>query len=320
MNCVLVGNYGVGNLGDEALREYFLQEFPSVDWAVLSAKPEKAGYARLPAGLRSFLSLQWVRTIGVFWQTDVVVFGGGSLFTDVESPYACFLWWVHAFVAVLFNKPFALAFQGIGPFHTKRGEWFARWTVRRASFISVRDEESAARIETWRKSTKIVQTFDPIFSLLYNKKTTISSQNVFIIIPRKNSSKSFLQSVQNEIKSKKWEEVKVLLMEPENKNEQEIAQAILSMSDAQVEVLPVTSIDSLVTAIQNANIVYTQRFHGAIAALALGVPVEIFPQGAGDKLAGLIPYAKDPEKLDELERRCANGQKMLEAWLSGKRS
>ena len=34
MRLLLVGNYGVGNLGDEALREYFLKRFPEVQGEV----------------------------------------------------------------------------------------------------------------------------------------------------------------------------------------------------------------------------------------------------------------------------------------------
>ncbi|MEK7137506.1 MAG: polysaccharide pyruvyl transferase family protein, partial [Patescibacteria group bacterium] len=142
MQYLLVGNYGVSNAGDEILREYFLERFPEIDWKVLSAHPEKGEFPRFPAGLRSFFSLRWLSTLRELRKADGMVFGGGSLLTDTESVRACFIWFLHAAAAWLLHKPIILAFQGIGPFRTKAGEWCSRWVVRRAAFISVRDEES----------------------------------------------------------------------------------------------------------------------------------------------------------------------------------
>ena len=102
MKCLLVGNFGVGNLGDEALKDYFLQEFSTVDWTVVSADPQgEKEVARLPGGVRSLLKLQWFKTLFAYRSCDAIVFGGGSLFTDAllrfpfkalnsEIPCKCF--------------------------------------------------------------------------------------------------------------------------------------------------------------------------------------------------------------------------------------
>ena len=114
MRLLMVGNYGDGNVGDEALREYFLRRYTSHRWTVLSAHPSTPQeLPRLPSGIRSFLSFKWLRTLNQLPDFDAVVFGGGSLFTDIESPLACILWWLHVRAARFFGKPVLLAFQGV---------------------------------------------------------------------------------------------------------------------------------------------------------------------------------------------------------------
>lgn len=318
MRAALVGNYGVGNLGDEALREYFLSAFPKIEWNVLSAHPKEGEYARLPGGIRSLLSLQWIATLRMLRKADAVVFGGGSLFTDVESPFACFLWWIHAKVALVLGKPVVLAFQGMGPYRTRRGEWFARSVVRQAAFISVRDEESCKRIEHWSKSTKIVQTFDPVFSIMVNKKMTSDTKNVFVIIPRKNSSAMFLQKVYENMESTMWEEVRIVLMEGDDESERKIAYDILSKVGSDVcQVLAVQTLDELMDSLKNASLVCVQRFHGALAAIAAEVPVKVYSQGEGDKLSIAARIAEQGiAGKESLLSRIKQGEEALHAWFS----
>lgn len=281
--CLLIGNYGVGNTGDEALREYFLDSFPDIDWVVLSAHPAKGEYQRLPAGIRSLFSIGWIRTIGEYRKADAVIFGGGSLWTDVESVFACFLWTVHLLPALFFRVPVILAFQGIGPFRTGVGEWFARFAVRHSTFVSVRDHASVERIAKWGLSRKIVQTFDPVFSSMRKQKIDQQTKNVFIIIPRHNSDKSLRLVAQSTRELHPCPKVSVLLMQPDDPAERRWAESVGLSAD----IVPVPTLAALMHEMASATHVVTQRFHGALAALAADVPVTIVAQGDGDKLAEL---------------------------------
>jgi len=113
VHCLLIGNYGAGNLGDELLREAHLRNETNVQWTVCSASPKDGQLPRLPLGVRSFLTTPWWRTFTALRNVDAVVFGGGTLFTDGESIRACMLWWWHAFIAHVFGQPILLADQGI---------------------------------------------------------------------------------------------------------------------------------------------------------------------------------------------------------------
>jgi polysaccharide pyruvyl transferase WcaK-like protein len=311
MRCVLVGNYGVGNLGDELLRECFLSRFPEIEWTVLSANPSgKEEVPRLPAGVRSFFT-PWYRTLGAIRHSDAVVFGGGSLFTDVESPFACFLWWWHVLLARIFGKPVALAFQGIGPFKTKPGEWFARSAIALAGHISVRDEESQIRIENLSLNRKIIQSFDPVLLLLEAQKQTEGSKNVFVIIPRKNSSDKFLERASQLVTTHSFPHVRIVSLAPDDPGEKMYCKKLQNALSTESEIRGVTSLSQLKEALGDAAFVLAQRYHGALAALAMGIEFETIAQQEGDKLASL----RSVESVGEYTERALAGERALREWL-----
>ncbi|MDA1208799.1 MAG: polysaccharide pyruvyl transferase family protein [bacterium] len=287
MQLVLVGNYGVENLGDEALKEYFLNRFTDIDWKVLSANPSEGEYPRLPTGLRSFLTTNWLKTLSVIRRSDGVVFGGGSLFTDVESVFACFLWGCHAFAAMLFRKKIYLAFQGIGPFQTAIGERLSRCVFAHSSVIIVRDASSLERTKSWRKNTKVVQSFDPIYAAINSQNTTVRTQNVLIVIPRKNSGEMFSKRVQNVVKNSKFESAIIVSMEPLNRQEQLTCSHLQASLELSSVIVAVHSIDELSQTLSLGSQIISHRYHGALTALALGKPLEIVSQVEGDKLSSL---------------------------------
>lgn len=290
---VLIGNYGVGNFGDDALERYFLSTFTQVRWMVISAKPRRGeanSVPRLPFGMRS-LFMPWWKTIAALARADIVIFGGGSLFTDVESIRAVFLWSLHALVAFFFGKPVLLAFQGIGPHQTWVSRWIVRWVLSHAASISVRDALSADFVKTVDSNTKVVQTFDPILQE-FSSSIQDSIKNVFIIIPRENSPKSFVEcSVREARRSCEAGEcthVRIVLLKPEDPEEKRIAMRIQSsLGQIPCQIIPVRSMREMCTALEHGRSVITQRYHGALAALAQEVPLTIVPQYQGDKLDAL---------------------------------
>jgi len=240
---------------------------------------------------------------------DAVVFGGGTLFTDIESLGACMLWWEHALAA---RVPLLLAYQGVGPFRTRVGERFARAAFRRARFVSVRDPASAARVRSWELNTEMVQTFDPVFSYLQKQNLQSRSKNVFVIIPRQNPSDEFWRMLA-ELRPKFPGLVRVLLMQPDHPGEAAAAaHARTIVPDA--DVVEARSLPTLAEFLSDASCVLTQRYHGAIAALGAGVPdVRIVPQRPGDKLAELHTLVK--RGSDTLAALARTGDEALRAAL-----
>ncbi len=290
MKFLLVGNYGVGNLGDELLREYFLKTFSEIDWVIVTAghsqfsilNSQFHNVPRFPFGLRSLLTTPWWKTLSALRQSDGMVFGGGTLFTDIESPKAPMLWWWHAFFAWMFRKKIILAFQGIGPFRTKIGTWCSRWVVARAELVIVRDAESFRRIASWKKK-QCVLSFDPVLSLFVGEKQNVTGK-IFVVIPRANATQEFMEraTVMWHQRKGEWSGVRIVSLEPDNAHEVRICDTLAR--SMQASVVAVRTFEALRDALQDAAYVLTQRYHGAIAAMGLGALFEVMPQYVGDKL------------------------------------
>ncbi len=324
MRVILVGNYGAGNIGDEALREYFLSAFPDLEWSVVSASPIGLNeLPRLPFGVRSFFS-NWVRTISAIKHADALVFGGGTLFTDTESVFASIMWWTYAATARFFGTPYCLAFQGVGPFHSGIARLFTRSVYEHAAFVSVRDEVSLQRIGEWKIKSEPVLTFDPAFLRFSNfaaaemqrlgPKPGVSAAEhkkgkVLVIIPRWNSTESFYEAIPT-YAAEQWDAVRILMLEPSAKEEQ-VARDLQALFKNAV-IVPVGSVSELLEEIAQASLVLTQRYHGAIAAAALNIPFETFSQRKGDKLEALSGILA--KKL-ELFSRLTLGQEALDQCL-----
>ncbi len=305
MRCLLVGNYGDANFGDEALCAYFTQTFPEIQWTVVAAKPTEGQVPRLPLGLRSLFITPWGKTISALRKSDAMVFGGGTLFTDTESVYACMLWCLHAAAARLFGVPRMFCVQGIGPFRSPLARWLTRVALKNAAFISVRDEESLQRARALLPGTEIVQSFDPVFSLFEAQKHAHRTSEVLIVIPRLNSGESFLNLVKE---CRKGEQpIRILSFQPEDAGEQRVC-TWLKDHFPQAEIRPIRTVEETVAALSDAALVVTHRFHGAIAALGMGIPCRICVQQAGDKLDVLAKASADPAGLERFRSAIAVGE------------
>lgn len=314
MKAVLIGNYGVGNFGDEALKDYFLSAFPEAEWTVLSARPASGELPRLPIGVRSFFTTPWGKTLGAIRRSDAVVFGGGTLFTDIESVKACFLWGLHVLAARFFRVPVYLAFQGVGPFQTRLGEGITRRVVRRARYVSVRDEASMVRVLSWKLNTQVVQAFDPVFLSFLRQKSEYRAQNVYILIPRHTSGASFLRSLETHAENLRHVEIEIALFQPDDARERKVVET-LRRRYPQASVRTIRTTEDLMAALARASHCVCERFHGALAAVAAGVPLTIVSQAAGDKLES-VRALQQPGGIDAALARAAEGEETLRTALS----
>jgi len=283
MRLILVGNFGVQNIGDEVLREYFLHTFPEHEWSVVSAHPENHNEVhRLPFGIRSFFRPWWC-TVGSIARADGLVFGGGSLFTDIESVKAPMLWWCYAAVARVFRVPVHLSFQGIGPFRTSLGTWCAQSVCTFAKSISVRDAASLARIASWLTKATPVLTFDPSMKEFSRVAPTKTGRRL-LLLPRSNSTEIFLTAA-TKLLEEEWDDIYVLLMQP-TVNDKKHAERLRSIAQKNtVTILEPKTVSTFLETIAHASFVLTQRFHGALAARAMNIPFSAVSQHENDKLS-----------------------------------
>src|SRR5690606_17927677 len=94
-----------------------------------------------PLGLRSVLKRRFRAAFKALKASDAVILGGGGLFQD-DKLYACFLWAWQVFWVKRLKKPLFIYATGVGPLHSKVGQWLTRWAYCQAQSITVRDAAS----------------------------------------------------------------------------------------------------------------------------------------------------------------------------------
>jgi polysaccharide pyruvyl transferase WcaK-like protein len=147
-NVLLVGAFGQGNPGDEALCAAFLRALADDDVVVASNDPagtaDRHGVpaiANAPAAVARQLR-----------HSDAVVVGGGTVFKTLRSSTgrrptallrnACLL----TAAAKAAGKQVAFIGVGAGDLRGRGARLMARWLVRHADLLVLRDEESAAAL------------------------------------------------------------------------------------------------------------------------------------------------------------------------------
>lgn len=179
MKIFLVGWFGSGNLGDEAILRaellYFRTHVPGVQFSILSFQPERT--RRLTADIpeaqkivkmgtkRSVLTSQFGQLVKTVREVDVVVIGGGGLFQDIYNYYPIPFFSLMTWLAYHYHKQVVWYCLGIGPIRTWFGKTLTRWAATLADVISVRDAESKIWLECASVSKPVCLAADPVLLL-----------------------------------------------------------------------------------------------------------------------------------------------------------
>lgn len=161
MQAVLCGYYGKGNGGDEALLAALLQMLPDhVTPLVLSGNPaetqERYGVAACDR-MSTFAVLKALR------QSEVFIWGGGSLIQDTTSAISPFYYaGLMGLAQRMGLKTIAWA-QGIGPLHRAITRQVAQRAFQGCTAASVRDRASAALLADWNIPFTLAP--DPVWAL-----------------------------------------------------------------------------------------------------------------------------------------------------------
>jgi polysaccharide pyruvyl transferase CsaB len=161
MQAVLCGYYGKGNGGDEALLAALLQMLPShVTPLVLSGNPaetqQRYGVAACDR-MSTFAVLRALR------QSDVFIWGGGSLIQDTTSAISPFYYaGLMGLAQRMGLKTIAWA-QGVGPLNRQITRQIARRAFQNCTAVSVRDRVSAALMAEWKIPFTLAP--DPVWAL-----------------------------------------------------------------------------------------------------------------------------------------------------------
>ncbi|MCD5382586.1 polysaccharide pyruvyl transferase family protein [Candidatus Gracilibacteria bacterium] len=162
----LIGSYGAGNIGDEAILQVISEKFLEKNIEIIPAIPHLPyRFFSIPFRLKTLWNLR---------KSDLVLLGGGGLFTDSDSQKAIKIWGKTIFWAELFGKKIFLFVNSIGPFYEKKSFEITKKYFEKIDFFSVRDEISFGELKKMGfakkgEEEKIIFS-DPVFSFKIPEK------------------------------------------------------------------------------------------------------------------------------------------------------
>lgn len=161
IKAVLCGYYGKGNGGDEALLATLLQMLPEqVTPVVLSGNPNQT---RDRYKVEACDRMAFFPVLQALRQSDVFIWGGGSLMQDTTSAISPFYYGgLMGLAQQLGLKTIAWA-QGIGPLKRSLTRTLAQRTFTGCTAVSVRDRGSAGLLSDWQISCLLAP--DPVWAL-----------------------------------------------------------------------------------------------------------------------------------------------------------
>ncbi len=186
MKIFLIGWFGSGNMGDEAILISELltlrKQIKEVEFYVLSFDPERT--RRLTANIpevkkilrmgskHNVIRSDLLGILRAFKEADVVVIGGGGIFQDIYNYYPIPFFTAMALLARFHGKRLMLYCVGLGPINTFTGRKLCRLTANSADIISVRDSESRDLLEDFGVEKEVHLSADPAFILepIWNEK------------------------------------------------------------------------------------------------------------------------------------------------------
>ncbi len=215
------------------------------------------------------------------WNHDGVVFGGGGLIQDETGPLNIPFHLSRLATARMLRKPWVGVGLGIGQVDRPSGRLLARFVLRNAVAVSVRDRGSARRYRelTGQPTTTAA---DPVF--MRTPRAVKAGPNLVVSLRRANSSgqrRLRSSAPPDEDRLRQWAEMIDAVAEPrglevrfiawERGQDAPLHEAVAArLRSPAITEVPAT--DDIIERMGTGRLVLTMRYHGAIAALLHGRP------------------------------------------------
>lgn len=163
----LLGYYGFGNAGDEAILQSIYRNIAaaSPDIGVIALSVDPAATQKR-YGYRAANRFSPFAVVHALRKCDALVLGGGSLLQDLTSTRSLLYYLTIIRLAELFGKKIMVYANGIGPISRPRNRRLVRRVLGRAQVITLRDTASAEELRKMGlKRDDLLVTADPVFTL-----------------------------------------------------------------------------------------------------------------------------------------------------------
>jgi len=319
-NILIVGNYGAGNLGDDAILGGILTDLKAIGCSgklavthggIKTSGEIYKGLKKVPfiaSGFRSRFKKNAKEGLAAVKEADLVILGGGGLFTDAESRRAPFIWSAQAKAALKLKKPLICYGQSVGPLKTLLGKHLTKKVFKKAKAIHVRDQASADLLSSWNIEATVGT--DPAFSWLLEQRRPIPKKPVILIALRTwpGFSPASWEPLLKEIKVfAKKKKLKPILLPMDTNNAAEIQ----ALKTTKLEIFEANSALQAFEGIQKATLVVSMRLHGNIFALAARTP--FIALSYSSKVTGLLSALKIKGGFKLIPEKEINGEALRNA-------
>lgn len=181
---IISGYYGFRNSGDEAVLQSILNALQkqsqasgiAIDPVVLSIDPE---WTTATYGVKSVHRMKLAEVRRAISESSGLISGGGSLLQDVTGSKTIPYYLGVIKLAQWMGKPTFIYAQGIGPVNRKLFHPLIKSVFRKCAYISVRDEQSRALLQSMGLSgDKIEVVPDPVMGLTLPEDAGIAAGQV----------------------------------------------------------------------------------------------------------------------------------------------
>lgn len=280
---LIIGNYGAGNLGDDAILAGMVTELRSTGYrgkieithGGFESSPEVyKGLKKVPFvpfGIRSrFRRKQKKAAYEAIKRADLVILGGGGLFVDSETVRAPLLWAKQAKACRKMKTPYICYGQSVGPL--KR--WISRRAVKKtfkgAKEVHVRDKAS---VQTLKKLgvENVTMGSDPAFSWLQAQKKR-PKKNLLVVSLREwdeNTQEVWEPALRELRKFAIKKKLKLVMLAMDLRNQKEIN----NLRETGLESFEAPSALLAYQGMSSAKMAVTMRLHAGVFALAAGIPL-----------------------------------------------
>lgn len=269
---LLLGYYGYGNAGDEAvllaIAQSLAQEGHKLGVLTASGETTEKLLSALP--VRTFPRMSPGGVLpGLLW-SDALVLGGGSLLQDVTGPLSLSYYIAIMRLAKLFNKPSVFFAQGLGPFIRKGSLEKVGRVAKDAKLLSVRDLKSwELLVELGVRPEAVHLSADPVWSLPLEKiavEPPVEGPYLLFALRSWQGTESKLVEALQKVRSQTELPFVYVAMHPEF----DLPLAKTLAAEVGGQVVEPLDLPTLLGYFANAQIVCAMRLHALIFAALLG--------------------------------------------------
>jgi polysaccharide pyruvyl transferase CsaB len=277
---LLIGFYGCGNLGDDAILYALLSQAEGKNHHItVSLGKEPLHGFTLPHGVKA------VYRKGIFLLTAIfcshyVVFGGGSLLQNRTGQASLCYYLALILLSKMLRKQVYFVSSGIGPIRKRGWRWICGKILALCNGVTMRDYRAIAFAESLGVK-EVEYAPDPVYFL--SPKALPASfflpKRYILVIPRKRTGISVSLFAEEILRQTKRHKAQPLIADFFPKEDCEYTALLISHLSAlglTPMLVPPLSPCEMLSVVQNAEKVFTMRYHGAVFADRVSVPFHVY--------------------------------------------